>query len=274
MVRVGIVGCGAIGSALARAIDRDYANVARVVALADQDPTRARTLTQSLRSRPAIVSLPQLIRRSDLVIEAAAVSIAARVALLALSANRDVLIMSTGGLLTAPASWRRAAQRSRGRLHIPSGALCGLDGIKAMAMGTIRRIRLTTRKPPHAFAEAPFVRAKHLRLAQLRAPKLLFEGSPADVVNGFPQNTNVAATMLLASTIPGSRRRPKMTVRVVADPGLRTNVHELEVEGDCGRLSVRVESRPSQANPKTSELAICSALAMIRQLLTPIRVGT
>jgi len=259
VVRIGIVGCGAIGSAIAQAIDRDYANVARVVALAEQDRTRAQALRRSLRSRPALVSLPQLIRRSDLVIEAAAASIAARVARLALSANRDVLIMSTGGLLRAPASWRRAAGHSRGRLHIPSGALCGLDGIKAMAVGTIRRIRLTTRKPPHALATAPFVRANHLRLARLRAPKLLFEGSPADVVSGFPQNTNVAATMLLASTVPGSRRHPKMTVRVVADPGLRTNVHELEVEGDCGRLSVRVESRPSQANPKTSELAIRSA---------------
>ena len=274
MIRIGIVGCGAIGSALAKAIDRDDANVARVVALAEQDHARARILSQSLRSRPAVVSLPQLIRRSDLVIEAAAASISARVAQLALSAHREVLIMSTGGLLRAPASWRRAAGRSRGRLHIPSGALCGLDGIKAMAVGTIRRIRLTTRKPPRALATAPFVLANRLRLAHLRGPKLVFEGSPADVVKGFPQNTNVAATMLLASTVPGSRRRPKTTVRVVADPGLRTNVHELEVEGDCGRLSVRVESRPSQANPKTSELAIRSALATVRQLLTPIRVGT
>ena len=273
MIRIGIVGCGAIGSALARAIDRDDANVARVVALAEQDHARARILSQSLRSRPAVVSLPQLIRRSDLVIEAAAASISARVALLALSAHREVLIMSTGGLLRAPASWRRAAGRSRGRLHIPSGALCGVDGIKAMAVGTIRRIRLTTRKPPRALATAPFVLANRLRLAHLRGPRLVFEGSPADVVKGFPQNTNVAATMLLASTAPGSRRL-KTTVRVVADPGLRTNVHELEVEGDCGRLSVRVESRPSQANPKTSELAIRSALATIRQLVTSIRVGT
>lgn len=263
VVRVGIVGCGAIGSAIAQAIDRDYANVARVVALAEQDRACAQALAQSLRSRPAIVSLPQLIRRSGLVIEAAAVPVAARVALLALSANRDVLIMSTGGLLTAPAPWRRAAQRSRGRLHIPSGALCGLDGIKAMAMGTIRRLRLTTRKPPRALG----IRTP------LRAPKVLFQGSPAEVIKRFPQNTNVAATMMLAATLSGGHR-PAATVRVVADPGLRTNVHELEVEGDCGRLSVRVESRPSQANPKTSELAIRSALATIRQLLTPIRVGT
>lgn len=277
MRRVGLVGCGAIGSALARAIERDYARVARVVALVDRERPNALTLQRQLASHPPVVSLPELIRRSDLVIEAAAVSVASRVARLALAANRDVLIMSTGGLLMGGASWQRAARRSRGRLHIPSGALCGLDGVKALAMGTITRIRLTTRKPPRALASSPFVRAKRLQLERLHAPKVLFEGSPADVIAAFPQNTNVAATLALAACVgvaSFTRKRPMTTVRVVADPALRTNVHELEVHGDCGRISARVESRPSATNPKTSELAIRSALATLHQLFTPVRIGT
>lgn len=267
------MGCGAIGTALATAIEHDESRRARVVALTDADPRAAQTLRRRLTGRPAIVSLPALIRRSHLVIEAASGAIAGRVARLALASHRDVLIMSTGGLLTDP-SWRRAARRSRGRLVVPSGALAGIDGAKAMAVGTIRRVRLTTTKPPRALAGAPFVRAKRWDLARLRRRKTLFEGSPQQVVKGFPQNANVAATLWLASGGLARGRRPSVTVRVVADPSVRVNRHDVELEGDCGRIRCIVESRPSSGNPKTSELAIRSALAALEGLVTPIQIGT
>lgn len=261
-LRIGIIGCGAIGSALATVIDRDYGARAQVVGLVDVDRARAAALAARLHPRPVVTSLPQLIRRCDLVIEAAGVAVAPRVCRLGLAAGRDVLIMSTGGLLSQASLWPQLAQRSRGALYVPSGALCGLDGIKAMA-GTIRRLRLTTRKPPRALGIT----------RTLRAPTLLFRGSPADAIKRFPQNTNVAATMMLTATLSGGRR-PAATVRVIADPALKVNTHELEVDSDCGTLRVRVQSRPSTSNPKTSELAIRSALATLRQVLAPVRVGT
>lgn len=274
---VGIVGCGTIGSALAHAIERDYAKSAQVVALVDREERVAHSLQRQLAHHPPVVSLHELIRRSQVVIEAASVAIAARVARLALAHDKDVLVMSTGGLLTGRAGWERAAARSGGRLYVPSGALCGLDGVKAMALGTIRRIRLTTSKPPRALASSPWIRSRHVRLDRLRRATVVFEGSPAETVKAFPQNTNVAATVALACR--GSRRLrrgqpPIPTVRVVADPALRVNVHELEVESDCGRLSVKIENRPSTTNPKTSELAIRSALATLRQMFESVRVGT
>jgi len=266
------VGCGAIGTALAEAIERDDGRRARIVALADADPRAAQTLRRHLAGRPAIVSLPELIRRSTLVIEAASGSIAARVARLALASHRDVLIMSTGGLLT-DTSWQRAARRSRGRLVAPSGALAGIDATKAMAIGRIRRIRLTTTKPPRALTAAPWVHTHRWDLSRLRARKTLFEGPPADAVKAFPQNANVAATLALAASSSRSRP-PRITVRIVADPSLRANRHEVDVEGDCGRLHTLIESRPSVKNPKTSEVAIRSALAALEQMMSQIHVGT
>ena len=230
MIRVGLIGCGAIGSSLAKAIDQNYAAVAKIVALADAQRQAAQTLQRQLASRPSIVSLPQLIRRSDLVIEAASASVVAQAVRLALSAGRDVLVMSTGGLLTHRSSWQRLAQRSRGRLVVPSGALAGIDGLKAMAVGTIQRIRLTTRKPPKALASAPFVQAKRLNLRRLRRPTTLLEGPPHQILKAFPQNTNVAATVALASELgifsSPAKRRVSTTVRVVADPTIRVNRHE------------------------------------------------
>lgn len=281
MITVGIVGCGTMGSELAKALERDHGGVARVVALCDRARAQALRLQQQLAGHPSIVSLPELIRRSRLVIEAASVSVAAQVARLALAANRDVLMMSTGGLLAHGASWQRLTQRSRGRLYVPSGALAGLDGIKAMAVGTIHRIHLTTRKPPNALASSPFVKAHRLNLGRLRRPTTLFEGSPKEAIKAFPQNINVAATVALACLASardhgrgGLKKGPIMRIRIVADPTIRVNVHELDVQGDCGRLQCRIESRPAATNPKTSELAIRSASATLSQLFDPVRIGT
>ena len=268
MVRVGLVGCGTIGTQLALAVQRDYPHAARITALHDVDRLHAAALQRQLRTRPSVVSLPQLIRRSQLVLEAASVEVARRVVWQALRAHRSVFVMSTGALLQDQ-RWRRLAQRSRGRVYIPSGALAGVDGVKAMAVGRLRRITLTTRKPPRALASAPYVQARGLRLERLRRPTVLFEGSASAVVKAFPQNTNVAATLTLASGGAGHRAR----IRVVADPTITRNVHELDVEGDCGRVSCRVESRPSR-NPKTSELAVRSAIATLARIFDSVAIGT
>lgn len=274
--RVGLVGCGAIGTAIAQALERDYPKVARIVALVDQSRAHARILQRQLARRPPLVSLPELIRRSDLVIEAASLSVAPHVVRLALASHRDVLVMSTGGLLAQASAVARWARRSRGHVHVPSGGLCGLDGLKAMAVGKLHRIELTTRKPPAALVTSPFVTSRRLSLNHLTRPRVLFEGSPAQAVNAFPQNVNVAATMTLACLLGGRTRRAstKMVVRVVADPTIRRNIHELSVEGDSGRLHCRIESRPSHSNPKTSEMAIQSAIATLRQLFDPVSIGT
>ena len=175
--------------------------------------------------------------------------------------------MSVGGLVR-DSSWKRLLARSRGKIYVPSGALAGLDGVKALAVGRLRRLSLTTRKPPRALASAPWLQRKRLGLDRLTRARLLFEGTPRAVVRAFPQNTNVAAALALAG---GATARTR--IRVIADPSLRVNVHELEAEGDCGTIRCRIESRPS-ANPKTSELAIRSAIATLRRLFDPLIIGT
>jgi len=185
--------------------------------------------------------------------------------------------MSVGGLLRST-TWQRAARRSRGTVYIPSGALAGLDGIKAMATGRITRVTLTTRKPPRALAGAPYLRRKRLQLNRLTRPTAVFEGSARSVVEAFPQNTNVAAALILALRRSGGGVLRRMVsararIRVVADPTIRVNVHEVDVRGDCGRIRCTIQSRPS-ANPNTSELAVRSAIATLGRLFDRVLVGT
>lgn len=268
MVRVGLVGCGAIGARLAEAIERRYQHSARLVAVHDRDPRHAERLIRRLRRPPRILTLPQLLRASQLILEAASVDAAAQLVPAALALHRDILVMSVGGLL-ASSRWKAALATSRGRVFIPSGALSGLDGIKAMAVGRIHRLTLTTSKPPRSLASAPYVLRKRLRLTALRRPMTVFQGTPRQAIAAFPQNTNVAAALALAGGRAGARAR----VRVVADPSLRRNVHEVTVSGDCGEVVCRVESRPS-ANPKTSELAVRSAVATLDRLFSRVQLGT
>ena len=268
MVRVGLVGCGTIGSQLAFALERRYNRWARLVALHDRDPARAAALQQQLRTPPPVRSLASLIHHAQLIVEAASADIALDVVRRALRAHKDVLVMSVGGLLPRQ-RWQPLVRRSRGRVYLPSGALVGLDGVKAMALGRVRRVALTSRKPPQALREAAYVRRRGIRLESLRAPRLIFEGSAEAAVKAFPQNVNVAATLTLASGLSGRAVR----VNIVADPTIRRNRHEIEIEGDCGRLQAQVESRPSR-NPKTSELAIRSAIAMLGRILEPVMIGT
>lgn len=199
-----------------------------------------------------------LIRRSDLVIEAASAAAAAGIVTRALSAKKTVFAMSVGGLLPIAGRLQRLT-RQGGHLLTPSGAIAGLDGVKAAGAGTLRRVTLTTRKPPRALGLT----------TRLRRPKTLFQGSAAQAVRQFPQNINVAATLALAGL--GAART---TVRIIADPGVSTNTHEIEAIGAFGRLTARTENLPARGNPKTSALAILSAQAALQQFASTWRIGT
>jgi len=228
-----------------------------VVAVSDVDPARAAALARRLRGRVPVLPLAMLIRRSDLVLEAASAAAAPTIVIRALTARRTVLAMSVGGLL--PITGRlRALCRRGGRLLTPSGAIGGLDAIKAAKLGRLQRVVLTTRKPPAA-----------LGLGRLTAPRTLFRGPASRAVAAFPQNINVAATLALAGIGPARTK-----VRIIADPAVTRNIHEIEAIGTFGRLTVRTENRPSRDNPKTSALAILSAQATLQQLASGWRIGT
>ena len=267
MVKVGLVGCGAIGTALADAIVGPYARHARLVGLSDLHAAAAARLAERLTPHPAILPLDTLCDSSQLVVEAASADGAVAIAHRALQAGCHVLIMSVGALLRDPSILTEAAQLHR-HVHIPSGALCGIDGIKAFAQGRLERVSLTTTKPPQAFAGSPGVAAAGVDLQTLKRPTVLFEGTAADAVAAFPQNINVAAALALAT-----RGAVPVRVTIIADPQATQNRHEVEAVGDCGRLVTRMDSVAS-TNAKTSAVAVRSAVATLGQILEGSHIGT
>jgi len=261
MKRVGIIGCGTIGTGIAKFLQTQLKKKAKIVALCDVDPKKLKELQKKIKSRPVATNVEKLIKRSDLIIEAASADVSSEIAKAAIQNKKDVLIMSTGGLLKRPSLLQEA--KSKGcNLYIPSGAVCGLDGLRSAAAGKIKEVTLTTRKPPKGLIGVPYLKRKGIDIDKIKRETVVFSGSAKEAVKHFPKNINVAATVSLSGLGPTKTR-----VRIITAPRYTRNSHELEVKGEFGRLIARTENVPSRQNPKTSQLAIFSALAKLKEVI-------
>ena len=270
VVRVALAGAGAIATVLIDGIARGSAGTARVTAIGRLDAEAATVDVRARRqSAAAFADLERLPDHATLVIEAAGPEVVRRYAAGWLARGADVMVLSAGALVDPVfARELRAVARANGRrILVPSGAVAGIDGIRAGALGGLRSLRLRTTKPPRGLAGAPHVVANAIDLDALTVSTTIFEGSVADAVRGFPSNVNVAAVLELAGD------GVAVSVSVVADPASTTNTHEIEASGDFGTFTVRLDNLPSPENPKTSALAPLSALAMLRRLSASMWVG-
>ncbi|MDF0590346.1 aspartate dehydrogenase [Candidatus Methanocrinis natronophilus] len=269
VLKIGLVGCGAIGTEIARAIDRGDIK-ASLVGVFDRNARRAEELGRSLSEQPRVFELTDLVERSDIVVEAASQRAVPEVAEATLERGRDLMIMSVGALLDGELRERveDLAICHRCRVYIPSGAISGLDGLKSASSGDIELVTLTTIKNPQGFVGAPYIKEREIDLDAITEARVIFEGSAEEAVAAFPANVNVAATLSLAA------RGAKVMVKIVADPDTKVNIHQITAEGNFGRITTRVQNVPFPRNPKTSYLAALSAIATLRSIAEPIKIGT
>jgi len=282
-ISVGMVGCGAIGSEICKAIDTDEVNGyeldlgMELKVLIDNHPERIERLCKSLRKKPDITKsdstdLDEILDEVDLVIECASQAAVREFIIPALKSGKDVMILSVGALLCDPGLLEEIERISKDKgckVYIPSGAVAGIDGLKSGAVGGIQSVELTTRKPPRGFEGNAYVQKQGIDLSSITKEKTLFVGSAKEAVTHFPENINVAASLSIAGIGSGATK-----VKIIADPATKENVHEIEARGKFGELFVRVENVPSVTNPKTSYLAALSAIATLKRISYPIQVGT
>ena len=264
-LQVGLLGVGAIGQILAASLEAEPTR-AVLAALADQDRPRAEKFAAQLKTRPPVVELDELVRRSDLILEAASQGALPEIVPRALRAQKDLMVMSVGGLLEHD-EWFAEAEKQGCRIHIPSGAIAGLDGLRAAAMGRLSLVILTSRKPIAALRGAKYLSERRIDLDRLKEETILFEGPPEEACRAFPATSNVAAALRLAVG-----KSVEVRVRVVAVPGGTENVHEIQAVGDFGRFRIVLENVPSPSNPRTSRLAALSAVATLEEILRTQKV--
>ncbi|MFA5004813.1 MAG: aspartate dehydrogenase domain-containing protein [Candidatus Omnitrophota bacterium] len=270
-LKIGIVGCGAIGTSLAREISGPLSGQAKLAGLFDIDLAKSSRLARLLSGKKGLcaVSLAALIKRSDLVIEASAAKSSYLIAKTVLQAGRSVMIMSVGGVAEHIKQLIFLAKKNNAFVYIPSGAISGVDALKAAAVSKINSVTLTTRKHPASFKGVSFVEKQKIDLGKLKEDKVLFSGSALQAVKLFPQNINVAAVLSIAGL--GARNTK---VKIIASPAVKKNIHEIRIVSRAADILTRTENILHPDNPKTSYLAVLSAIATLRQILQPVKIGT
>lgn len=263
---VAIAGLGAIGLPLARALDDGVEGLA-LHAVAARDHAKARAHLARFRRPPAIVALEAL-AEADIVVEAAPAAVFEAVAGPAIEAGRILVVASAGALL--PRMHLVARARATGaRIVVPTGALLGLDAVRAAAEAPVESVTIQTRKPPAGLEGAPYLLQNGISVAGLAQPLLVFQGNALDAAAGFPANVNVAAALALAGIGPVRTR-----VEIWADPTVTRNTHRIAVEAEVARFTMTIENVPSEDNPRTGRLTPLSVLSCLRGLVSPLKVGS
>jgi aspartate dehydrogenase len=239
---VGIIGCGAIGTVIAKAVDNKIVDCDGVV-LYDVVGEKAEKLGKSLSIETiAVRSVDEMIRLNPkVIIEAASQQAVKEYANKILERNVHLIVLSVGALLDLDVK--------SNKIHISSGAIGGLDAISSAALTGINEALLTTRKNPRSLGRDD------------KKEILVYEGSAKEAVKIYPKNINVAATLALAV------RPAKLKVRIVSDPKVTRNVHEIKIKWKHGEMLFKFINEPHPENPKTSALAAWSAINLLKNLL-------
>jgi len=240
--KVGIIGCGAIGTLIAQACDNRTAECDKLI-LFDCNSEKSKKLKETLQIPADIVkTLEEMIEtQPSVIVEAASQQAVKEYAEQVLAQNIDFVVMSVGALLDL--------NIKSSKVHVPSGAVGGLDAISSAALAGIETVVLTTRKNP-----------KILNVKGKRET-IIYEGTAEEAVKLFPKEMNVAAT--LALTV----RPARVKVQVVADPKTERNTHQIRVKWKYGEMFLEFANDPHPENPGTSALAAWSAVKLLKEIL-------
>ena len=272
MKRIGLLGCGAIGTQIALAIDSRQIP-ATLTHVYDNSKDASSLLVEKLQNKPEVVENPHLLSSNpvDIIVEAASQDAVKDTALSILQNKCDLMIMSVGALLDESIYeiLSDACKDFKKTIYLPSGAIAGLDAIKSIR-GELDSLAITTTKHPRSLKGAKFFDTSDIDLDKINASTVIFEGTAKQAVPLFPANINVAALLSLSGI--GSE---KTNVKIVADPDTDKNTHHIEAIGSFGKMTFTVENFPDSNNPKTSRLAILSAIETLRKYCSDeIQIGT
>ncbi len=254
-MNLGIIGCGAIGTDVGLAADK--IKEIKKIYLFDIKPSASKKLCKSLK-KAEVKHVKDFLDDVDVVFEAASQEAVEEYALDVIRAGKDLIIMSVGSLFDDEfrCELERTAKEENCKIYLPSGAVCGIDGVLSASVDVIDEVTLVTTKPPASLGKSYNKRT------------VVFEGTAREAVKKFPSNINVAASLSLAGV-----GFDKTKVEIVADPVATRINHKILAHGRFGRLRAEIENMPNPKNPKSSYMASLSAIATLKRIINPIQIG-
>lgn len=267
-LKVAIAGLGAIGLKVARTLDEGMLPGLLLATVSARDIEKAKRTIAGFKSPVPVVALADLPTWADVVVECIPAAQFKTVAEATVGAGKIFMPLSVGQMITNMHLIDRAKETGA-RILVPTGALVGLDAVRAVSEGTVHSVSITTRKPPGGLKGAPLLIEKGLSMDDVTVPLQVFAGSARDAIKGFPANVNVAVALSLAGIGPDRTR-----VEIWADPTVTRNTHTIEVKSEVSDFTIQIAGVPTEENPATGKLTPLSVIAALRRLTAPMVVGS
>lgn len=269
LTHLGIIGAGSIATELLAVLGRCLPEPLAQITILTR-PGRAET-AHGLGSKAAgsVSVLDDLdafrTARPDLVLECAGHGAVRDHVAHLLGDGIDTVAVSTGALADPDLArtMEQAARAGESQLIIPAGAVGAMDILAGLRHADVQSVTYTSRKPPGAWAGTPAEQV--VDLGDLDTETTFYEGTARAAARDYPKNANVAATIALCGVGFENTR-----VQLVADPGVQANIHAFEVISDAAEVSVRIEGKPSPANPKTSLPTVYSLVREVMRRVEPV----
>ncbi|MEM7258267.1 MAG: aspartate dehydrogenase [Pseudomonadota bacterium] len=266
MIRVAIGSLGTIGLQVAKRLDEGIDGL-QLTAVSANDRQRAAQKVASFSKPPEVCGLAELADKADIVVECAPAAVFRELAEPVISRGGKLMPLSVGALLSHWDLVESAAQ-SGAKILVPSGALLGLDAVRAAREGEFNSVTMVTRKPPAGLAGAPHLVNNNISIDNLVEPKLVFEGTAREGAKGFPANVNVAAALSLAGPGPDNTQ-----LQIWADPTVERNTHKIKVDANSASFEMQMYSIPTAEKPATGRIVALSVIASLRAQVSPLVIG-
>ena len=260
MQTIAIIGCGAIGEAVAGYLaDIDNVRIGAAIVEPDTDSRARKVFGDDVE---IVHCIEDVSSRVDLAVDCGGHPALRQHGVAILSSGTNLVTVSSGALADVQLYDRLvAAAESHGtQLRVVSGAIGALDALAAASVGSLTHVTYRGSKPPGGWRGS--AAESKLDLDALSAATVHFRGSARDAALEYPKNANVAASVAVAGI-----GFDDTIVELIADPNIERNVHEIVTEGDFGRFEFRIEGKSLPDNPRSSAI---TAMSVVRELLRPV----
>jgi aspartate dehydrogenase len=260
------IGFGGIGRTVADSLSADPNSPYAAIAAR---PHQISDVHATLGKVPLVESAPDLLTQEpDLVIECASHGALRQYGEAVLEAGIDLIAVSVG-ILAEPEYRDRlltAAAQSGARLIIPSGAIGGVDVVKAARHADLDSVTYTTRKAPALWRNTPA--EEMVDLSAVSKPVLFFDDTAERAALLFAEKANVTATLALAGL-----GFEKTGVQFWADPDYPRSTHQIALTGTTGTMTIELANTVSPLDRKSSWLTAMSIVDAVRGRNATLRVG-
>ena len=247
----------------------DRAGDLEIAAIAARRIDKAKSRAEALGLDVPVVDARELPLYARVVVECATYDAFREVVEPALKSSCHVIAVSIGAL-ASNSDLLDVAAKNGATLQIASGAMPGLDILRCAREGELHSVSLESQILPSSLAGEPFVAEKGIDLSRAKeGPVQIFSGTAREAAAHFPRHFNVAVALALAGA-----GYEKTQIDIYANGTLQGTVHKVSVESRSINLTMTANNLPSEENQRTSRIVAPSILAALREINSPLRVGS